>query len=201
MHCICSLLLLYSFGNSTEHALSHSGLFLPPEGSPDLTFTLTHSKAGEKGRQRCSNANPQTSELPRPRHAVLGPGAQWTATAGLGAADAKPRVSRRLCNDPETKTNCTTAPAQSACSRRLGSGRSCYTELWLFTEETNQSLLSTAPQEGRFRWKSHWWVPFSAFIFFQLLPEHTEAKCVLGFFCNKPEPQSPNTKSQRLSEP
>lgn len=52
MHCICSLLLLYSFGNSTEHALSHSGLFLPPVRSLHLTFTLTHNKAGEKGRQR-----------------------------------------------------------------------------------------------------------------------------------------------------
>lgn len=89
MHCICSLLLLYSFGNSTEHALSHSGLFLPPVRSLHLTFTLTYGKAGEKGRQRYSNANPQISELPRPHHAVLGLGAQWTATAGLGAAGGK----------------------------------------------------------------------------------------------------------------
>ena len=89
MYCIYSLLLLYSFGNSTEHALSHCGLFLPPVRALHLTFTLTHSKAGDKGRQRYSNANSQTSELLRPRHAVLGPGSQWTATARRGAAGGK----------------------------------------------------------------------------------------------------------------
>lgn len=198
MHCICSLLLPYSFGNATEHALRHSELFLPLVGAPHLTFTLTHSKAGKKERQRCSDANPQTSELPRPCHAVLGPGAQLTATAGLGAADGKRGWAGDFAKTQRLRKK---APRRllslPAGEGRAAGGAATQSSDYLL-KETNQSLLSTASHEGRFQWKSHWWVPYSAFIFFQLLLEHTEAKCVLGFFCNKPEPQPCNTKSQRL---